>query len=44
MQKCCQGALPIMEKAADNKEEILLIELMMSYTTDVIGKFSFPQK
>lgn len=40
MQKCCIEALPIMDKAALNNQDVLILELMMSYTTDVIGEHS----
>lgn len=39
MQNCCKEALPSMDKAAETNADILILEMMMSYTTDVIGKF-----
>lgn len=39
MQNCCKRAVPIMDNVAETKEDVLILELMMSYTTDVIGKF-----
>lgn len=43
MQKCCEEAIPFMDKAAETKEDVLILELMMSFTTDVIGEFVEPQ-